>query len=233
MTNRKSFVGAVAGVVVAVVAPTAHATGVIAGATLPEQIVQEATLVQQYETQAQQLTQQIKLVYDAMLNLENLPSQMWASAAGDLQSLVDLVGKAEGLSFAAQNTVAQVQQIFGAPNAPLANYSASLQTWTGNLDGQIAATLQQYKLNADSFQTTQGALAAIQASSQSAVGRMQVLQAGNQIAGLMVNQLQRLEADIQAGNQVEMNALAARANKDNADNNALNRILHNSTPAAY
>lgn len=200
--------------------------GAIVGATLPEQITQEATLVEQYTQQAQQTLQQIQMVANQVRNLKSLPMQLWSNANAQLQQLVQLVGNAKGLSYAAQNTVSAVQQQFGAPNAVLTNYNRSLQTWVGNLDDQIARTLQQYNLNAQNFQTTQSALQEIEAASQSAQGRMQVLQAGNQIAGLMVNQLQSLQSDIQAGNQVMMNYLPILAHSSVDQSNSVTPILN-------
>ena len=199
----------------AIVTTPAHATGMIAGATFPEQIVQELTLVEQYATQAQQLQAQFQMVFNQARNLQNMPQQLWTNAAAPLQQLVQLVGNAQGLSYASQNTVAAIQQQYGAPNAVLANYAQSLSQWTDNLDHQIAGTLQQYQLSSANFQTTQSALQAIQNASQSASGRMQVLQAGNQISGLMVNQMQSLQADIDAGNQAQLNALSLIAHSKN------------------
>jgi len=216
------------------VMPQAHASGAIAGATLPEQITQELTLVQQYEKQAEQLMAQFQMVYNQAQNLMSLPVQMWQSAAQPLQQLVQLVGQAKGLSYAAQNTVAAVQQQFGAPNAVLSNYNASLQTWVGNLDSQIASVLQQYGLSASNFQTIQSALQQIQSASQSASGRMQVLQAGNQIAGLMVNQLQSLQSDIQAGNQAMLNYMTMQAHTQVDQSNSVTPILNAPTqPGAF
>ena len=45
----------------------AQAMGMIAGATFPEQIMQELTLAEQYATQAH--------------NLQNMPQQLWSNAA--------------------------------------------------------------------------------------------------------------------------------------------------------
>ena len=163
-----------------VAAAPAHATGVIAGATFPEQIVQEVTLVEQYATQAQQLQEQIQQVYNQVVNMQTIPVQLWPNISGELQNLVALVGNAKGLAYASANTVSAVQAQFGQPSSVLGNYNASLQTWTSNLDGQIAGVLQQFGLNASNFQGTQSALAAIQAQSQAASGRKAVLQAGNQ-----------------------------------------------------
>ena len=217
----------------AIITTPAHATGMIAGATFPEQIVQELTLVEQYATQAQQLQAQFQMVYNQARNLQNMPQQLWTNAAAPLQQLVQLVGNAQGLSYASQNTVAAIQQQYGAPSAPLSNYANSLQQWTSNLNSQIAATLQQYGMHAADFQTTQSALQAIQNQSQSASGRMQVLQAGNQISGLMVNQMQSLQSDIQAGNQVMLNDVATRQNGVQHSQNNEDQLLSNPTPQVY
>ena len=215
MTLKKIILTFILAAVAAICSTTAQATGMIAGATFPEQITQELTLVEQYATQAQQLQAQFQMVYNQARNLEGIPSQMWPNVSGPLQNLVQLVGNAQGLSYASQNTVAAIQQQYGAPNVPLSNYAQSLSQWTDNVDHQNAAVLQQYGLHAADFQTTQSALQAIQDQSQSASGRMQVLQAGNQISGLMVNQLQSLQSDIQAGNQAQLNALESAAHSKN------------------
>jgi len=234
MMKRKNLIAIAAlSVFVATSAP-AYASGAIAGATLPEQIVQEATLVEQYAKQAEQLQAQFQMVFNQARNLMNMPMQLWTNATAPLQQLVQLVGNAKGLSYAAANTVSAVQAQFGAPNAVLSNYNKSLQTWTGNLDSQIANVLQQFNLNAKNFQTTQSALQQIQDASQSASGRMQVLQAGNQIAGLMVNQLQGLQSDIQAGNQAMLNYMAMQAHTQTDQSNSVTPILTAPTqPGAF
>ncbi|WP_079415576.1 P-type conjugative transfer protein TrbJ [Thiomonas intermedia] len=217
-----------------VAAAPADATGVIAGATFPEQIVQEVTLVEQYATQAQQLQEQIQQVYNQVVNMQTIPVQLWPNISGELQNLVALVGNAKGLAYASANTVSEVQAQFGQPSSVLGNYNASLQTWTSNLDGQIAGVLQQFGLNASNFQGTQSALAAIQAQSQAAGGRKAVLQAGNQIAGLMVNQLQDLQSDIQAGNQAMLNYVAMQAHTRVDQSNSVTPILAAPTdPGAF
>lgn len=224
----------VAALLAALAVSPAHATGMIAGATFPEQIVQELTAVEQYATQAQQLQAQFQQVYNQAVNMQNIPAQLWPNISSQLNNLVNLVGNAKGLSYAAANTVSAVQTQFGQPSAVLSNYNASLQTWTGNLDSQIADVLKQYGLNASNFQTTQSALASIQAQSQSAAGRKAVMQAGNQISALMVNQMQGLQSDIQAGNQATLNYMAMQAHTQVNQSNSVTPILTAPTqPGAF
>jgi P-type conjugative transfer protein TrbJ len=207
------------------ITPDSFASGVVAGATFPEQIVQEITLVNQYATQAQQLQQQIALLVNSYKNLATLPMQAWASATGQLQSLVNLIGNAQGLTYAAQNTAALVSAQYGKPGSILPGYDQQLQNWTGNLNSQIAAVLRHYGLQVQGFQTTQQALQQVQSASQSAAGRMQVLQAGNQIAGMLVNQMQDLQQTVMAGNQAELNYLGNQANQAQQDRNQALRFL--------
>ena len=233
MSMNKTRIAAVI-LLAALASAPAHATGMIAGATFPEQIVQELTLVEQYATQAQQLQAQFQQVFNQAVNMQNIPAQLWPNISSQLSSLVSLVGNAKGLSYAAANTVSAVQSQFGAPNTVLSNYNASLQAWTSNLDSQIADVLKQYGLNASNFQTTQSALAAIQAQSQSADGRKAVMQAGNQIAGMMVNQMQGLQSDIQAGNQAMLNYMAMQAHTQVNQSNSVTPILTAPTgPGAF
>ena len=173
-------------------------------ATLPEQITQQITLLDQE-------AQQMMMVSNQLKNLASLPSFNWQSAMPLLNQLVSLTGNAKGLSYQSANTVAAIQSQYGDPTKRLSNYPSSMQTWTSNTDNQIAAALQQYNLSAGNFQTQQQALNSIQLASQSSVGQQQTLQAANQIAGIMVNQMMSLQADMNAANQVIMNDIAARA----------------------
>ena len=190
-----------------------------AGATLPEQLIQEATAVNQLTEAMTQSAQQIQMVMNQVKNLQGLPLQMWPNISSLISNLVAIAGKAQGLTYASMNTSAQVNAQYGNTNVPLQNYRQNLQQWTANLNSQTATILQQYGLEANNFTNEQTALQAVQDAGQSAVGRMQVLQAGNQISGMMVNQLQLLRGDILSGNQVMMNAVANHANQVQQDRN--------------
>ncbi|SCC93515.1 P-type conjugative transfer protein TrbJ [Thiomonas sp. X19] len=208
----------------------AHATGLIAGATFPEQIVQELTAVEQYATQAQQLQAQFQQVYNQALSLERLPTQNWPNVSGNLQQLINLIGSAQGLTYATQNTAAGVQQQYGVNGQ---SYQANLSQWNGNLTSQIQQALNQYGLQTSDFQTQQQALNQVENASQSAAGRMQVLQAGNQISGMLVNQLQGLQQTMMTNGQVEMNAIGAQSGQTTQQNQINQQFLDGSTGAGF
>lgn len=234
-TLKKPILSILAAAVLSAMATApANATGLIAGATFPQQIISELTRIEQYVTQAEQLNAQYQMVYNQAKNLQNMPIQTWQNASSNLNNLVSLVGNAQGLNYATQNTVASVQAEFGAPNAVLGNYAASLQKWSGNLNSQIAGVLQQYGLQASNFQTTQAALQQIQNASQSAGGRMQVMQAGNQISGMIVNELQGLQSTMMAGNQATLNYIKMQdAGKVDASNSVAPVLSAPTGPGAF
>lgn len=200
--------------------------GSIMGATLPEQLIQEITAGNQYAEEATQTAQQIQMLYNQTRNLQSIPMMMWPSISSQLMNLVNVIGNAQGLSYATVNSAAAVQAQFGTPTGVLPNYGASLQQWTSNFDGQIAGVLQQYNMNSSQFQNTQMAMSAIEQMGQSATGRMQAIQAGNQLAGVTANQVQSLQSDIEAGNQAQMNFMAMQAHSMVDQANTVTPVLN-------
>ena len=203
---------------------SAFAGTLTGGATMPEQIVQEVTAVQQLAQQAQEVQQQIQMVYNQAMNLKNLPTQMWSSVSGDLNNLVNIAGQAQGLSYASQNLASQFTQTYPQASSIGNNYGQQMQTWTTDTNGQIQSMLQQNQLQANQFASQQSALQAIQNASQSAGGRMQVLQAGNQIAGMEVNQIQQLQQEIMAGNSAMGSYEAQQVNQRQQATNNVNNL---------
>lgn len=206
-------------------AGAAHASGWLDGATLPEQIVQEVTLLES-------LVADMETAAHLLANLQSAfeganAMQSWNSPAikQALSSLVNTIAQAQGVSYTFHNVAQKVTDTYGDPNQQISNYAQQVANWTADTNSQIAAVLQQYKLNANDFQTQQDALNVIQQKSQSASGTMDLLQAGNQINGMMVTQIQKLQSDVQAGNQLIANRIGQQANQEAHSDDALKRWL--------
>lgn len=201
-------------------------TATVGGATLPEQIVQEVTAMESVAKQAQEVESQIQMVANQAQNMVRLPIQLWQSATGPIGQLIQVANEAQGLSYAAQNIAGTFQQEYGSgPGVLMPNYTESLQQWTQNTNSQIQAALQQFGLQSSQFSTQQAALQAVQNESQSATGRMAVLQAANQIAGMEVNQIQGLQQTIMAGQTPMLNYIAKRNNEEQQNQNTINQWL--------
>lgn len=201
------------------------ATAVVGGATLPEQLVQSITLADQLAKQAMMVQQQIQMLTNQARNLQNLPQQFWPNVSSQLTQLIQINRQARGLSYGMTDVAASMRQQYGDPGQTLTGVEQRYKDWNDNSNSQLVSTLQSYGYQADNFASEQDALAQVQAASQSATGRMQALQAGNQIAAMQVNQTQMLRSTVMQGNQAMLNIAGNKANKEQQDRNVVNEWL--------
>lgn len=197
--------------------PSAHAGGGgFVGAMESTQWMNNAELVNIYSSNLEQLQQQIQMYQNMYQNTLGIPIQAWGGIAGRLSALVSTIQNTQGIVNATVNSITDIQTMYGNGNL-LSNQKQNLVNWNKGLNNQIGAALQQLGLNANNFSTTQAALQQIQTASQSAEGRLQAIQAGNQIAGIMVNETQSLHATIIAVEQARLNAIAKQENEKYQD----------------
>jgi P-type conjugative transfer protein TrbJ len=197
--------------------PSAHAGGGgFVGAMESTQWLNNAELVDIYSSNLEQLQQQIQMYQNMYQNTLGIPIQAWSGIAGRLTSLVSTIQNTQGIVNATVNSITDMQTTYGNGNL-LSNQQQNLMNWNKGLNNQIGAALQQLGLNANNFSTTQSALQQIQLASQTAAGRLQAIQAGNQIAGMMVNETQALHGTIIAAEQARLNAIAKQENEKYQD----------------
>jgi len=193
--------------------PSAYAGGGgFVGAMESTQWLNNAELVNVYASNLEQLQQQIQMYQNMYQNTLGIPIQAWNGIAARLTSLVGTIQNTQGIVNATVNSITNMQTAFGNGNL-LSNHQQNLVNWSKGLNNQIGAALQQLGLNANNFSTTQSALQQIQLASQTAAGRLQAIQAGNQIAGMMVNETQALHGTIIAAEQARLNAIAKQENE--------------------
>ncbi|MBP9148619.1 MAG: hypothetical protein KBG00_07540 [Rhodoferax sp.] len=197
--------------------PSAYAGGGgFVGAMESTQWLNNAELVNVYASNLEQLQQQIQMYQNMYQNTLGIPIQAWNGIAARLTSLVGTIQNTQGIVNATVNSIINMQTAFGNGNL-LSNHQQNLVNWSKGLNNQIGAALQQLGLNANNFSTTQSALQQIQLASQTASGRLQAIQAGNQIAGMMVNETQALHSTIIAAEQARLNAVAKQENEKYQD----------------
>jgi P-type conjugative transfer protein TrbJ len=195
------------------------------GATLPEQIVQEMTQTMQLTKQAEQVSNQLMMLENEARNLASLPTNFSSQMSGQLSQLTQIIGQANGLSFAGQNITSQFQQQY--PGYVSGNsFGQQYQTWFNNSQQSTQAALQAQHLNAQDFATQNSALSSITAASQTATGRMQVLQAGNQIAAMQVKSLQHLETINSANSDAQLAYRQQQNEVQNASKQAAVQYLY-------
>jgi conjugal transfer/entry exclusion protein len=154
--------------------PVSAFAGTLAGGvTMPEQIVQEATMVKQYTQRVGTIKIGIKKVYDAAQNLHSVPNKLWQQGQQYLGQLANLTRQAQSLALGGQNMSIQFEQQNG--------YSAV-----------ALATQRQYKQLCIAFNREQRALQTVK--NEPVSGRLQALVVGNQVAGAVATELGQLGA---------------------------------------
>jgi P-type conjugative transfer protein TrbJ len=178
-------------VILTLLAPVSAFAGTMTGgATMPEQIVQEATMIMQYAQQVEGVKMQIQQVYDAAQNLQQVPNSLWQQGSQYLGQLVTLTSQAQSLGLGAQNLSSQfTQQYPGYSSQGLATQQ-QYQQWGNSFNNSVAGSLQADNLSMGQFQNEQQSLQTIQ--HEPVAGRLQALEVGNQIAGTTATQLGQL-----------------------------------------
>lgn len=210
MKNLKNLIFAALICVSPLSAQAGSGVGSIAGtggASEMTQLMNNAELISIYAGEMQQLQQQIQMYTNMYQNTVGLPLQAWSSVESQLRGIIQLVNSTKNVVNMSDNAMSQIEQQFGNGNL-LDNYQNRMTDWNRGLTSQIGTVLTQYGQQANRFTTTQSALEQIQNASQSATGRMQVMQAGNQIAGMMVNQLMDLQTTIMSAESARLNHIA-------------------------
>lgn len=202
----------------------AYASGAVAGATLPEQIVQEATLVQQLNNQIQMVQQGFQSLYNQALNLKNIGQDVTQNLNPLLNQLISIAGQASALSYAGQNITAQFQQLYPGWQ-PGQDYGQLYKNWNNTMLTNLQNELTAAGLQAQDFQTETDALNAAKQLSQNAQGRLQAIQAGNQISAMMVQQLQLLRQLVLNEQQSQVAYQASRINAEQYSANQANQAV--------
>lgn len=186
-----------------------------------QNVLQAARALQQIEHQVQQLAHEVRMLDNMARELEGLPSSMAGDLEGRLLRLDALMRSAEGLgyhvdriedAFDALYPAGQEEALPGMAQRAAqarAHWHQSRSAWRDSL-AVTAHIVSTARANMDSLDALMG-------SSHQAVGNLQALQSGNEIAALQASQLMQLEALMAARTRAEaldraqMLAVEARA----------------------
>lgn len=160
-----------------------------------EQIQNQVTQIAQL---AEQIQNQIRIFENMLQNTLQLPDHVWGQVEADLTRLQQLVAQGDGIAFSMGNiddVLKQRFQSFAEFETGLANgqsFSDSYQSWSDTNRETIAATLRAAGLTSDQFSSEESTMQQLRSMSESAVGQMQALQVGHDIAAQQVAQAQKL-----------------------------------------
>ena len=221
--------------ILALLPAPAFAVSEVAGATFPEQIVQEATSVQQLAKQAQEVTTQISMYandierYQNMVtNTMDMPAgvfaQIWNPLVGSIQKLTSIYSQAQALGYAGQNIGAQLAQEYQGAGSSIQNLSSVYANWNQTTNTDMEDALQSQHLAAANFATQDSSMQTIQNAAQTAQGREQVAAAAVAAANVTTKSIQQLEQITMAG----QDAVLAYQRQEKAQKNVSSQEAANS-----
>lgn len=168
--------------------------------TFYQQMFEYAEQVNTALNTAEQLQTQIQQYQNLVTQGTGLPDSMSGSIASDLKSVVNIYNRSQALGRQIQNMDSQFNTAFPgfdsylnqAANSAEVPAQDRYQKWSQQGRDNVITAMEAANLNTSTFEPEDAQLARMVARSQSAVGRMQAIQAGNEIASQNVQQLQKL-----------------------------------------
>jgi len=196
--------------------PAAHAGVPGVFATEYTQLLNYAELVGQLEKQAMMVENQLTQIANMTKNGITITNQLFGTVASDITNLRQIVNTGEALSYTMSNLDGTFRLRFPG-YVSSTNYGQSYQTWSQtSLDSTLGA-LNAAGLQNLQFDSDEALLKTLQGQSESAVGRMQALEVGNQIAENQAEQLMKLRqlmmADMQSKASYQGSLVQAEATK--------------------
>lgn len=210
-------------IVLAALMATQTVNPVEAHAGVPGVFATEYTQLLNYVELAGQLEKQVLLVENQLSQLADMAKhgititdQLFGTVSSDITNLRQIVNTGQALSYTLSNMDGTFRVRFPG-YSPSTNYGQSYQTWSQtSLDSTLGA-LKAAGLQNSQFDSDEALLQSLEGQSQSAVGRMQAIEVGNQIAENQAEQLMKLRqlmmADMQSKAAYQSATVQADATK--------------------
>ncbi|AOJ92614.1 TPA: P-type conjugative transfer protein TrbJ [Pseudomonas aeruginosa] len=204
----------------ALYAPPAHAIYCSNCSTVWNQMMEYAKAVETSVNTARQLQTQIQQYNDMIKQGLSLPSSMFQSFTNDLRRLQSIYNDSRALAHSMSNLDSQFRDQFEGYD----NYLKSIGQGTNNMPDRYKywaqssfdnarTAMESVGLNTSMFDSEDAVLASLVSRSQTAQGRMQAIQAGNEIAAQQVQQLQKLREMIATNVTLQSNYIAQQTER--------------------
>lgn len=200
--------------------------------TFYQQMFEYAEQVNTALNTAEQLQTQIQQYQNMVTQGTGLPDSMFGSIAADLKNVVSSYNRSQALGRQIQNIDSQFNTVFPGFESYLnqAANSAEVPTqdrylkWSEQGRDNVKTAMEAANLNTGAFESEDAQLARMVSRSQSAVGRMQAIQAGNEIASQNVQQLQKLRDLVATQINMQGNYMAQQGDRKAASEAAEQRF---------
>jgi len=188
------------------------------------QLANNIQLVDQLARQVELVRQAVQQTENLALNTQTLDKQSWGTTLAEIRRLNDLLAQAKSLSFTATDLDGQFAKKYGDYNSYVRDQigdealSAKLQQWSEDTNSSVLTTLKAAGLsNAQIAGEEDGYLRSLEALAETAEGRMQAIQVGNQIAIAGARQTQKLRQIMLVEVQLIANVVQRQSDRDTAE----------------
>jgi P-type conjugative transfer protein TrbJ len=185
-------------------------------ATEYTQILNYVELAGQLEKQVLMVENQLNQLADMAKHGITITNQLFGTVASDINNLNQIVKTGQSLSYTMSNLDGSFRLRFPGYSSST-NYGQSYQTWSQTSLDSTRGALNAAGLQNSQFNSDEALLKTLQGQSQSAVGRMQAIEVGNQIAENQSEQLMKLRqlmmADMQSKASYQGALVQAEATK--------------------
>jgi P-type conjugative transfer protein TrbJ len=187
-----------------VIDPSNLVQNTISALKMIESVINEATMI------ANQL-EQIRVLIQ---NTTNYPEGIWdREALPRLLRLGRIIEQEQALAYTMTNVDTVFRQRYPGYR-PATDWAQEYDTWTRTTLDTLRGTLNAVRLHGEDFAGEQARIDSLIAQSDSAVGRMQAVQAGNMLAAEQVQQLVKLRQLMMAQVNAQNVYMATQADKD-------------------
>jgi len=203
--------------------PTAQAMWCANCATRVEQMQQYAKELETSLNTAKQLQTQMQQYEDMLKQGIKLPDNLFKSVTGDLQNVTNIYDGTQSIGRNLNDMEQQFRQQFPGYDAYLKNdpMKASVpdlyKKWSQEGMDNARTAMEAAGANTSTFKNEDAALSNLVNQSQTAEGRMQAIQAGNQIAAQNVQQIQKLRDLVATQITMQSNYVAQQQERQSED----------------
>lgn len=197
--------------------------------TFYQQMLEWAEAVNTQLNTAEQLQTQISQYNNMVTQGVSLPNSMYGSIAADLRNVANIYTRSQALGRNIQNMDSQFSTQFPGWQSYLNQAASSSQVpasqtmpdryekWSQQGRDNVRTAMQSADMNTSTFESENSQLDRMVSRSQSAEGRMQAIQAGNEINAQNVQQLQKLRDLMATQINMQGNYMAQQQNRVDLD----------------
>lgn len=185
---------------------------------------QTQEMYDQTDKLSDQLQRQSDMLNDMKTQGKKLSSHDWGKTESDLQKLATIVREGQALAYSSANVDALYREKYKGyskyaqdKNGTSQTYSDQYSDWSKSNMDSIVGAMKAAGLQHDQFATEEQSMQKLRQMSQTAEGRMQATQVGNQIAAQQVGQLQKLRGLIMSQMQMQASFMAFQTNQKDAE----------------